>query len=121
MAFRRLVPLRLSAKSYRLGLLLRLLSARLWWLRSWSALLLLRLSLLSTCLRWLRLLALRAPLLGVWRRALLLPALMIFTLALSFVLLVVLRVRRDKGSEEQEQGGTGNSNILHRLTPLTNR
>jgi hypothetical protein len=67
--------------------------------------------LLPACLRLLRL-SLRM-LLCLRRRALLLPPLLPFKLAF-FVLLVVLRVRRDKHPEKQTQGsGAGSANELH--------
>jgi hypothetical protein len=76
-------------------------------------LLLLRLPLLFACLRPLRL-PLRALMLGGWPRIFLLPALMLFRPALSFVLLVVLRVRRDNRSEKQKQSGEiSGANSLH--------
>ncbi len=83
-------------------LLLRLLpfSLLLWLLSALCVLLLLRL--LCTCLRSL--------LLCGWPRALLL----FFRFALFFVLLLVLRVRRNDCREEQKQGsGAGNSDDLH--------
>jgi hypothetical protein len=75
---------------------------RLLWLRLLGPLLLL--------LLWLLLPRLLGPLLR-------------FRLALFFLLLVVLRVRRDNRPEEQKQGsGTGSSNILHsnRLPQIRN-
>ncbi len=88
-------PLRLRA------LLLSLLGARL--LRP------LLLSLLDLLLR---------VLLRGWPRALLLPTLLLFSPALFFFLLFVLRVRRDNRREKQKQGsGTCRSNELHRNHP----
>jgi len=75
---------------------------------------LLWLSLLGPLLLWLLWLSLLGPLLLrlLWPR--LLGPLLRFRLALFFLLLVVLRVRRDNRPEEQKQGsGTGSSNILH--------
>ena len=60
--------------------------------------------LLSACLRSLRL-SLSVLLLCGWRRSLLLPTLLLlFRLALFFILLVALRVRRDNRPEKQKQG-----------------
>jgi len=85
------------------SLLLRLLGPLLLWLLSGlSVLLLLRLPLrlLSACLRLLRLFLPR------------------FRFALFFLLLVVLRVRRDNRPEKQKQGSaTGSSNELHSNRP----
>ena len=59
-------------------------------------------------------LSLRALLLCRRPRTLLLPILLPFGLALLFVLLAVLRVRRDTRPEKQKQGsGTGRSKELH--------
>jgi hypothetical protein len=59
-------------------------------------------------------LSLRVLLLCSWPRILLLPILLLFGPALLFVLLVVLRVRRDTRPEKQKQGsGTGSSKELH--------
>ena len=108
------LPLRLlmglSAPLLRWVLLsaLSLLLLRLLWLSLLDPRLL-----LSACLRLLRL-SLRALLLCGWQSTLLLPTLLLFRLALFFVLLVVLRVRRDNRPEKQQQGsGTGSSNELH--------
>ena len=69
--------------------------------------------LMSACLRWLHLFLGVLLLRGRWR-CLLLPALMLFRLTLSFVVLVVLRERRGHRPEKQKQGsGAGNSNDLH--------
>ena len=75
--------------------------------------------LLGACLRLLRL-HVRALLLCGWLRTLLLPALLLLGLALFFVLLVLLRVRRDNRPEKQKQAdGTGSSNELQgNLPPL---
>jgi hypothetical protein len=108
--FRPLLPGLLGARSLLLlsfldPLLPRLLSG-----------LFLPLLLLAACLRLLRL-ALRALLL-LSRLLLLLPILAPFGLVLSFVLPVLLRVRRHNRSEKQEQGGaTGRSNELHTHRP----
>jgi hypothetical protein len=76
-------------------------------------LLLLRLPLLFACLGPLRL-PLRTLLLCGWPRIFPLPTLMLFRPVLPFVLLVVLRVRRDNRSEKQKHGGgTSGSNELH--------
>jgi len=112
-----LLPGLLGALS--LLLLLSLLDPLLlWWLSGLSVpRLRLVLLLLSACLRSLRL-SLRVLLLCGRRRALLLPTLLLFRLALFLVLLVVLRVRRDTRPEKQKQGcGTGSSNELHSHRP----
>jgi hypothetical protein len=88
------------------------------WLPLWgllSPLLLLRLplrGLLSPLLLMLRL-SLRVLLLCGWPGALLLPTRPTLRLALILVPLVVLLVRREHSPEEQQQGGTRNSNDLH--------
>jgi hypothetical protein len=57
---------------------------------------------------------LRALLLCGWRRSLLPPALLLFRLALFFVLPVLLRVRGDNRPEKQKQNsGICNSTELH--------
>ena len=64
------------------------------------------------------LLHLRALLLCRWRRTLLLPALLLFNLALFFVLLVALSVPRDNRPQKQKQGsGSGSSNEFHSDRP----
>jgi hypothetical protein len=93
---------------------LSLLNPLLGLLSGLSVLLLLRLPLLLFACLWSLRLFLRALLLCGWRRTFLLPALMLFRLALLFVMLVVLRVRRDNRSAKQKHGGgTGSSNELH--------
>jgi hypothetical protein len=90
-----------------LGPLLRLLSG--WYVP------LLAFVLISACLRLLRLF-LKALLLCGRRRCLLLPVLMLFRLALSFVLLVALRKRRDHRPEQQKEGShISSSNDLHSI------
>jgi hypothetical protein len=77
---------------------------------------LLLLSLLSPLPLWLLLLSLLSPLpLPGWRRSLPLPGLLLFSLALFFTLLVVLRIYRANRREKQKQGSsTRSSNELHR-------
>ena len=99
--------LRLTGPLWRL--VLRLLPALL------SPLLILLLVLVSllACLRWLGLF-LRALLLPGRRCALLLPPLLPFGRILPFLLLVLLRVRRDYRPKKQNQAsGTGSSNESH--------
>ena len=91
-----------------LGTLLLRLPSRL----STPLILWLHLSLLLARLGLLRL-SLRLLVLCGWRSSFW-PTLLLFRLALSFILLVALRVRWDYRSEEQkESGGTGSSNELH--------
>jgi hypothetical protein len=90
------------------GTLLLRLASRL----STLLLLWLHLPLLLVRLGLLRL-SLRLLVLCGWR-SFLWPMLLLFRLALSFILLVALRVRWDSRSEKQkESGGTGSSNELH--------
>jgi hypothetical protein len=106
-------------------LLLDLLSALRLLLQSLLASLLRLLLPSLLCLMLLRLLLPRllGPLLLCgWRRTLPLPTLLLFGLALFFLLLVVLRVCRDDRSAKQKQGsGTGSSNKLHRNRLLQGR
>jgi hypothetical protein len=93
-------------------LLLDLLDPLLMWLLSGLSVPLLRLVLL---LLSARLLSLWTLLLRGCRRALPLPTLLLFRLALFFALLVVLRVHRDNRPEKHKQGcSTASSNKLHR-------
>src|SRR4029077_3386255 len=86
------------------GLLLSpLLDPRLLWLLSGLFLPRLGLVLMSACLRLFP--TLRALLLRGRRCSLLLPTLLLFRPAFSFVFLVVLRECRDHRPEKQKQGG----------------
>jgi len=124
-----LSPLLLLLRLLSPLLLLRLLSPLLL-LRLLSPLLLLRLLSPLLLLRFLGPLLLRllSPLLLLrflgplllrgWRRALLLPALLLFSLALFLILLVALRICRDHRPEKQKHhSGTGSSNALHSNHP----
>jgi hypothetical protein len=106
----------LSLLLRRLSLLRWLLGLLLPWLSGLRALLgRLLLLMFLPCPR----LSLRALVLRGGRRAWLRLALLRFGLALPFILLLVLRIRRDHHPEKQKQGSrTGNSNELHNHSPL---
>jgi hypothetical protein len=90
----------------------RLLGPLLLWLLIGLSAPLLGFVLMPACLRLFRP-TLRTLLLRGRRRSLLLPTLLLFGLSLFFILLVMLRERRDHRSEKQKQGSSRNSNDLH--------